>query len=514
LIITYAVAALAILGAWLGWANPVHQEPLLVLLFPAGLAWLAISASTFRQALKRGFLTASLAYLGCLYWVYVPVHQYGHVPLVLALPCPVLLAMYLALYQAVFCGLLHWARPKLPPVALGLFAGLLWASLELAVGVVFTGFPWLPLAAALVPRPFAIQAAAFVGSSGLAALLVTAATWLVLPGKRLPFTLARLLAVLLLAGWAVLGGIRLDSPLPHNRLAFVGIAQGNIDQSLKWDPGLQADTVNRYTSLSEELMRDGRLDLVIWPETALPFFLQELTHDAARVRNFARTRKTPLLTGSPAYEFNVANNQYVMYNRAFLLSPEGGILGQYDKMHLVPFGEYIPLGGLLPITRLVEAIGDFQEGRDGRPLMAGHLALGVLICYETIFPALAQERVALGANILVNISNDAWFGTTSAPRQHLHQAALRAVEQGRYMIRSTNTGISAIIDSRGRITQATGLFETTTMSGTARTIHAVTVYHTWAALLQGLILGLTLLTAVWILMRARKHQTRYETEIF
>lgn len=504
---TWAVAILAAFGAWAGWANPIYQEPFLALLFPAGLAWLAITAASPRQALKRGFLTALLAYTGCLYWVFVPVHRYGNIPLVLALPCPVLLAMYLALYQSVFCGVLHWAKPKMPPLALGLFAGLLWASLELAVGVVFTGFPWLPLAAAMAARPFAIQAAAFVGGTGLAALLVTATTWFVLPGRRLPITIPRTLAVLLLTGWTVTGMAQLEKPLPQGRWANVGIVQGNIDQSLKWDPSYQADTVSRYIDLSEQLVKQHSVDLIIWPETALPFFLQELTHEGARVRNLARTRETFVLTGSPAYEFDLANNRYIMYNRAFLLGREGGTVGQYDKMHLVPFGEYVPLGGILPLTKLVQAIGDFREGVDGQPLEGGNLALGVLICYETIFPLLAQERVAEGASLLVNMSNDAWFGQTSAPRQHLQLATLRAVEQGRYMIRSTNTGISAIIDPRGRIVQETELFKTASVSGSIRAIYETTMYHNLAQILQNAIIGATLLLAAWAMLRARQKQT-------
>ncbi|MFO7596013.1 MAG: apolipoprotein N-acyltransferase [Desulfocurvibacter africanus] len=505
--IIWAIALVAAFGAWVGWANPVYQEPFFALLFPAGLAWLAITAASPRQALKRGFLTALLAYSGCLYWVFVPVHRYGNIPMVLALPCPVLLAMYLAVYPAVFCGMLRWARSKLSPLALGLFAGLLWGSLELAVGVVFTGFPWLPLAAAMAARPFAIQAAALIGGTGLATLLVTATTWFVLPGRRLPITLPRILAILLVAGWAVIGMARLDDPLPQGRWARVGIVQGNIDQSLKWDPGYQTDTVSRYIDLSEKLVRQNPVDLLVWPETALPFFLQELTHEGARVRNLARTQEILLLTGSPAYEFDLANNRYIMYNRTFLLGPQGGTMGQYDKMHLVPFGEYVPLGGILPLTKLVQAVGDFREGTDGQPLAGGNLALGVLICYETIFPALAQERVTKGASVLVNMSNDAWFGQTSAPRQHLQLAALRAVEQGRYMIRSTNTGISAIIDPRGRIVQETELFKTASLSGNISAIYETTVYHDLAWLLQSVIIGLTLLLVVWAILRARQAQT-------
>jgi len=156
----------------------------------------------------------------------------------------------------------------------------------------------------------------------------------------------------------------------------------------------------------------------------------------------------------------------VLHNRACLVDAEGSLDGYYDKEHLVPFGEYVPLKDtLFFLSKLVHGIGDFAPGKAEKPLKNGNLALGVLICYETIFPELAQDRVAAGANLLVNISNDAWFGRSAAPRQHLHLSLLRAVEQERWLARATNTGISAVVDPRGRIVRQSGLFTAEVVAG-------------------------------------------------
>ena len=216
----------------------------------------------------------------------------------------------------------------------------------------------------------------------------------------------------------------------------------------------------------------------------------------------------PLLFGAPAYLRSLGG--HVLFNRAYLLAPSGQTAA-YDKEHLVPFGEYVPLGNLLTfIGKLVEGLGDFRPGQDGKPLLQGNLALGTLICYEAIFPELAQRRVAAGANVLVNISNDAWFGDSAAPRQHLDLALLRAVEQGRTLIRGTNTGISAVIDPRGRIMAQGGLFtalalpcpETPLVSETTW-YHRHYLFITWG--IPGLfaVLGLTAL-----LLPARRAQMR------
>jgi apolipoprotein N-acyltransferase len=480
------VALTAAAGAVLGHANPLLTVPLAVLLLPAGLIWLAMSAPSPGAALRRGYVTALLAFVGCLYWVVVPVRYYGPAPWIIALPCPLLLAGYLALYPAIFCRIVRAYGPSLPLVLTALLAGTAWASLELAIEILFTGFPWLPLAAALVPEPWAVQATGVFGSAMLGGFLVFCAALLTLPARTTRAgRMAKAAGLVLLLVWAghghfALQGASSESAQPSQtalaKTARIGLVQGNIDQSLKWDLDFQAETVTRYLRQSQSLLDQRQHDALIWPETALPFFFQDWSLGGDLVRTFAKRTGTPLLTGAPAYTRDTLGDA-TLFNRAYLLDATGAEAGFYDKAHLVPFGEYVPFGSILPIDKLVAGIGDFAPGQDPSPLKTGNLAMGMLICYEAIFPELAQERVAHGANLLVNISNDAWFGDTSAPWQHLHLAALRAVEQGRWLVRATNTGISAVIDAKGRIRQVTTLNAEAALTAEVGLNTEPTVYH-------------------------------------
>lgn len=490
----------AAVAAALGHANRFFQEPLLILLFPLALAWLGTSAKTPWQAWRRGFWAATLGYGACLYWIVVPINHFGHVPLILAAPCPVLLAMYLAIYPGMFCMLLRRAGAALPGPLLGVLAGCLWAAVELAHEQLFTGFPWLPMASALVARPWAAQAAALVGGTGLAAVLVMATVWLATPLLRRsqrPAPATQFAGLALLALWVVHGHHALEAALPDGQAVSVGIVQGNVDQSLKWDKAFRDETIRRYMSLSEGLYQGTDPQLLVWPETAMPFYLQDFGDASREVRDFVGRSGRLLLTGAPAYSVSEDRRTINSYNRAYLLGPGGGDLGHYDKEHLVPFGEYVPFGKYLPLQKMVEGIGDFLPGQDQPPLRAGPLSLGVLICYESIFPDLAQAQVSGGANLLVNISNDAWFLQTSAPLQHMRQAALRAVEQGRWLVRSTNTGISAFIDPRGRVLQSTPSFVETAAMATVQTLDATTVYHRYYTFIRVslLLVGALLLVA-------------------
>lgn len=449
---------LAVCGAWLGFANPVYRLPILALLLPAGLAAASVRAPSTAKAAKTGFWIGTLAACGNLYWTTLPVHDFGGVAWPLALPVPVLMAMVLGLYTAALAAVLRFAGNRLSPWLFGLLAGLAWASMEMARGTFFTGFPWLTLAAALSPWPVAIQGAAYIGAYGLSGLLAGLAAWLATRG---PFSLQALAAVVAAAGLFFLGNQRLSAPPAKDGALHVTIVQGNVDQSRKWNPAAQEETVDKYLELTRAAIADVPTDLVVWPETAMPFYFQDHDALARKVTDFVTAIKTPLLFGAPAYERTLGG--HVLFNRAFLLSPSG-TESFYDKEHLVPFGEYVPFGQYLSfIHKLVEGVGDFLPGRTETPLREGRLALGGLICYEAIFPELAQQRVEAGANLLVNISNDAWFGDSAAPRQHLDLALLRAVEQGRALIRGTNTGISAVIDPRGRVMAQGGLFTELTL---------------------------------------------------
>jgi apolipoprotein N-acyltransferase len=234
------------------------------------------------------------------------------------------------------------------------------------------------------------------------------------------------------------------------------IVQGNIDQSVKWNPAYQDKTIQSYENLTVGTI-SFRPNLVVWPETALPFFFQDKSSLSKKVITTIRKMGCPFVFGSPAYGGTKGNIRY--YNRAYLLSPRGSVMGTYDKVHLVPFGEYVPLKRFLPfVHRLVPAAGDFSSGENSDPLPLSPFPPGVLICYEAIFPELARSRVRHGAALLINLTNDAWFGSTSAPYQHLAMSVFRAVETGRPLIRAANTGFSAVVDSQGRILKQSGLF--------------------------------------------------------
>lgn len=497
--------AIAVLGTWMGFANPVYRVPGLILLFPLAMARLAFLAPTPGKAAKAGMTAGTLAALGVLYWTAIPIRFYGNLPWVLALPLPVLLSLAMGAYVALFAAFLQPAAHRLSPFPFGLYAGALWTLTELARGTLFTGFSWLNLTAALVPWPFAVQGASILGAYALAGLFTACMAWLVAGRLR---TFSSIFAILMLTGLAVYGNLELQRPLAQGTAFRVGIAQGNVDQSLKWDPAYQKATVDGYLALSAELTRDSAPALVVWPETAMPFYFQDGDPLAASVIRFARERGVPIVTGSPAY--TRTGDSYTLYNRVYLVPPDGTDPTFYDKTHLVPFGEYIPFGNYLTfLSKLVHGVGDFQAGQNAAPLRYGDLALGILICYEAIFPELAQADVEAGANILVNVSNDAWFGRSAAPEQHLNLAALRAVEQGRFLVRATNTGISAVIDPRGRILAQSGLFTAESLAyGETMLLSDTTFFHRHRSLIHWTCGGLAAIFAALAALTAPRARSR------
>jgi apolipoprotein N-acyltransferase len=500
-------AILAIAGAWLGLANPLYRLPLLILLLPAGLAFVAVRAPTTRAAAKAGYWIGALAASASLYWTCLPIHDFGGLPWVLALPVPVLMGLVLGLYAAALTLTLRFGAQRLPPWLFIPYCAAAWTVMELVRGTLFTGFPWLTLAAAFSPWPAAVQGAAFLGAYGLSGLLAALAAALAVYG---PVSRPGLAVLVLALGLFILGNRRLAEPLPKDGTAHVTIVQGNVDQSRKWAPEAEEETVEKYLELSRQAIADAPTQLLVWPETSMPFYYQDGGVLAQRIRDFAAESGVPVIFGAPAYERTLGG--HVLFNRAYLLAPTGQTAA-YDKEHLVPFGEYVPLGDYLTfIGKLVQGVGDFRPGQAGTPLPQGSLALGTLICYEAIFPELAQKRVEAGANVLVNISNDAWFGDSAAPRQHLDLALLRAVEQGRSLIRGTNTGISAVIDPRGRVMAQGGLFTALTLPcPEVPIVSETTWFHRINSLLAWGIPGLFVLlglTAVFLPVRRTNDHPR------
>lgn len=455
-------------GLFLGLPNPLLQLPLLVLLFPFAISCLALESGSERRAVR---CTLAVTLLGgglAVHWVVYPMINFGGVPLPLAIAFMLLLVAVLSVYYIIYSLLLRFYHVNLPGPLLIPAGALTWGALEYLRGWFLTGVTWCDLSTAMIGWPVFAQGAALVGIFGLSALYALAALCF-LPlvmrtGKKgmLPWAQAALgLAIIITLFLYGLG--RMNRTFDEGKTVVVAQVQGNIDQAQKWQPAMQAGTVRHYLALSrtavEKALRaySATPGLLVWPETAMPFYFQQPGEMSGLIRNFIRSSGVPLVFGVPARGVELGSDD--SYNRVWLLDAQGADAGYYDKEHLVPFGEYIPKGVYVPFASEFLQGHGFTPGANQAPLRQGDFLLGVLICYEAIFPELAQARVTAGANLLINVSNDAWFSDSPAPRQHLQLAAMRCIEQGRYMIRSTNTGISAMIDPAGRVHGAGPLFE-------------------------------------------------------
>jgi apolipoprotein N-acyltransferase len=452
---------------------------LLALSFPlpglSFLAWVALipllavcRGASPREAGRWGFVTGIIAFGGIVYWVNIVMTTYGRLPLPVSLVLYLLLTAYLALYPAAFAWLVARGAAVRIPVVVA--APVAWTALEFLRAHLLTGFPWACLGHSQYRILPLIQVADLTGVYGLSFLLVIAnvVLWGVVRStlEQGPFPLRGMLVLFLVVGGVVgYGGLKLTSSGEGEPLR-VALLQGNIPQDVKWDPAFQESTIAIYERLTREAAAGGAR-LVVWPESAAPFYLQDDRLRAERIQSLARNLKAAMVVGSPAYEMGAGTVRY--FNSAFLVDDGGAIAGRSDKVHLVPFGEYVPLGRLFPfVSKMVVGIGDFSPGRGTIPLAGGPTPLGVLICFEGIFPEIGRGYVAAGARLLVSITNDAWFGRSSAPHQHLAMTVFRAVENRVPLVRAANTGISAIIDSRGHIRGMTTLFTEGQLGGEVR----------------------------------------------
>ncbi len=453
------------------------------------LAWLglvplliALKDLTAKQAFQTGMVAGIVFFGGTIYWVTNSVHFYGHVPLIPASLITLLLCAYCALYPALFgAAVAHLRRSR--PALVFIAAPAVWTALELARTHLFGGFPWSLLGYSQYKYLPVIQIADITSVYGISFLIVfvnAAITALIEDRRRYLPPAAAAIVMIAVLGY---GTYRLQAPDGAGSIAL-SVIQGNIEQDKKWDPAYQGEVLATYKRLTLKAL-ETKPDLVIWPETAAPFYFEgvddpypALTDD---LRKFVRSAGTPLLTGSPTYEKK--DRRYLLRNSAFLLDGEGMTKTVYHKIHLVPFGEYVPLKSVLFfVEKLVQAIGDFQGGNEYTVMMVRaarkdkDVAVSTVICYEIIFPDLVRRFVDRGATVMTTITNDAWFGRTGAPYQHFTMAVLRAVENRVPVARAANTGISGFIDAKGRILETSGIFTEahltrTLVPGTVKTLY-------------------------------------------
>jgi len=445
-------------GLLLAAAFPKWDQTYLLIFALVPLLW-ALKGKSLKAAFWLGLVSGLAHYVALLYWIVFVTHVFGHLPLIVSLGVLFLLAGYLCLYRALWGLGVAWGEAR--GLSLLWWAPALWVALEMGQTYIISGFPWDLLGNGLYRYPVLLQLADLTGVYGLSFLVVLVNVSLYLlcfppRGRALRFRPAAVVCLLLILwigyGYYRLGEVAvLTAASPKLKVAVV---QGNLKQGEKWQKEMVQATLNRYAELTRQV-KGARL--IIWPETAAPFFFLRTPDLAAEVKKIAIDSQAYLLFGSPAFALTDAGERY--FNRAYLLNPQGETIGSYDKAHLVPYGEYVPLRRYFPfIGKMVPMVGDFAEGPVGATVSLPEGAIGPLICYESIFPYLSRAQVANGAHLLVNITNDAWFGKTAAAYQHLSMAVLRAVENHVCLARAANTGISAFIDGAGRLLWTSELY--------------------------------------------------------
>jgi apolipoprotein N-acyltransferase len=477
----------------------------LVPLLVAVAGWRGRPGAFAGTSLGRGFrlgACAGLVYFGgTVYWTGAVVSTFGGLPQVVALLCALALAAYMSLYLAAAAALLGRAIQVAGAPALWLAPALLVAG-EYARGHVLGGFPWVPLGSSAAPLLPVVQLASLVGVYGLSLYLAAHNTLVMLaiagtPAQRLRAAAGAVGLLVAVAGW---GAWRIaDGTLTRDgRPARVGLVQANIRQEQKWDPGMAGEISRRYDRLTRQAAAEGA-DVILWPESSTPFLFNEAPLEAEAVRMLVREVNRPLLFGTDEIERGSPDRYY---NSAFVLDRAGATAAVYRKMQLVPFGEYVPLRTLLFfVSPLVEGVSDFSAGERVTMLPMGEHMASTAICYEIVYPHLAREAVQQGAELLTTITNDAWYGDSSAPYQHFALASLRAVEQGRYLARAANTGISGVVDPYGRVAGATAVFEEAVVVADVRFLQGRTVYGTIGDLVAQLSLIVAALTAGWLATR-------------
>jgi len=480
------------------------------------LAWFAlvplfysINGKGLYHSFKLGFFTGLVSFLGILYWIIVAVHTYGNVSFILSGLILLLLVTYLSLFTGAFTFLTRLIQTR-SGIQTILFTPILWVALEYLRSFLLTGFPWAYLGhTQYLNLPF-IQMADITGVYGLSFVIlsVNAALFAVLhqwPKRTFPFKEV-VITVLILLSFLIYGYVKIkhvDREIIKNPPMKVALVQGNIDQSIKWDESFQLETLKIYRRLSMRVAED-KPDLIIWPETATPFFFQEAKEYQPIVLEIPEKTNAFLLFGTPFYKIEKGKVNY--YNSAFLISPSKKLIGKYDKIHLVPFGEYIPLRKLLFFieSSIGEGIGNFTPGKESFNFSLPQGKFGVLICFEIIFPDLCRRFVKDGADFLVTITNDAWFGRTSASYQHLSMATFRAIENRVFIARAANTGISAFIDPKGKIVDQGGIFAEEAMNGTIHLSKNKTFYTLYGDVFAWICSGFSIFFLLHALIRRQR----------
>ena len=429
----------------------------------------SITKDNLRFSFFSGYVTGIVSYLGLIYWVIIAMNHYGGMDIFLSALVLLLFVLYLSCYTGLFALSCAWFEKRFS-IPIYASSPLVWVLLEYVRGFLMSGFPWSFLAHSQHNFLSFIQVVSITGTYFISFLIVAVngvflSLW---RRKKISFIYVACI-VTLCAVTLVYGFISLNekNETPQKKVAVI---QGNIRQDEKWDEAFKARTINKYVQMT---LQSGKgADLVVWPETAMPFIFDQEMYANKYIKALPADVNAVILFGTISKDKSGG-----FRNSAYVIGKTGDTLGVYNKVHLVPFGEYTPLLTYLPFLEKLTTAGDgFVPGDGHRPIKTDIGNIGVLICYEGVFPSITNETVREGAQVLVNLTNDAWYDRTSAPFQHFAFYIFRAVETNRYVLRAANTGISAIIDPKGRVDAKTPIFTEQILEGSFAMKNTKTFY--------------------------------------
>ena len=466
---------------------------LLALSFPkfghGAVAWVALAPLLVALAESRGgldsfrlgYITGALSSVGIVYWTALVVVQYGGLSLPVGIGVMGLLCLALALFPSLFGWLVGTWRRALGPAAL-LLAPVAWVATEILRAHTLFNFSWCLLGYSQhanipviqIARYGAVYMVSFVVALVSAVLAYVVVETRPRPRRTAALVMAGVMAAVLAHGWWAL-----SRPVTESGRVRVALVQASVLQEEKWDPQSAWTNLDRHLDLTRQAAAEGAR-LVVWPESAVPFLFDHSPEMSTELRGLVRQRGIYLVFGNDDREARDGRTERFWVG-AKMLTPEGDLGLRYHKIRLVPFGEYVPVQSVLTLGGRINAkvqkqIADFTPGEEAVTAMVDGHRVGAFICYEAIFPDLVRQFAAGGAELLVNITNDAWYGRTSAPHQHMAMAAFRAVENGKYLVRAANTGVTAVVDPHGRVLQRTALFERTMLVADVAFVSGSTFY--------------------------------------
>lgn len=415
----------------------------------------------FWSAFRPGFVAGVAFFIPLLYWLIFLSSQEMDNPVVMSGPL-ILLVVLQSLYWGLFSTAAACVRSG-TRIPTWIYLPVLWVACEQLRSLFVLGFTWGALGYAGVDtNPVPAQFASLTGVLGVSFWMVLVnvlllEAMLVRGPRRSRLSLA--CAIVFVLPW-VHGSLVMRAGLPDDtRTLRVAVVQPNIPAERKWDADYK-DTSFEVLAALTRLAGPQSPDLVVWPETAAPAYLLREPEYLAKVAAAAEAAGVPILTGCPDLDYDRESGSVLTRNSVVLVTPEGNVVGTYDKIHLVPFGEVIPFETVFPVLKKVDfGEADFAPGEERVVFDAGAVRFSVLICFEAIFPRLARQFVDHGAELLVNVTNDAWYGRTSMPFQHSAMSVMRSIENRRSLARSANSGVSLVTDPFGRIVSRLGIFE-------------------------------------------------------